>query len=578
MKASLPGMPDKADSLARLLIESAPEQDDSVLALGWFYRAEAAYYSGKFERACNFYERTDELLDSIEQPGRKATVLNNLGLTHYFKERYNEALDAFIRSADIEQSLDNQHGFAQCLHNIALVHDKAGRRNSAETYFDHALDQFLDMDSLAAAAAVYNDYAIYYSGYDDNESAIEMYSKALDIFKQTNDSAGIAKVKCNIGALHLYEKNYRKAASFLEKALDYFKEKNDQANLINVYSLLGDLYYEQDRSALSVVFYERAENMAGKTGQDHVRQKNLYSLFKALKAEEEFEQALNVLETYSHLKDSLIAANEGFIENSADHELESELNERELDLVRAEIKEKNLMLIIAGLLLGLGIVGWFLYLRNKKLKNEREKQLLLQKGTRAQTNPHFIFNALASLQSYVIEENKDEALDYLSDIALLFRKLLDAGEHEFITLEEELDLMDKYLKVQCRRYYRSINCGVSSRIISGSKFLMVPPMLIRPFVDLAFSINNAGNYSWPGIHITYEQKSDSLEVNMKNEGGVIRNEIEANGKEALEERLDLLKRTYKGGKSQVEVIDLYENGTLSGTRLCFSLPLITIDR
>ena len=90
IKTFLPDSPGRVDSLSKIMIESIGQiESDSLLSIGWFYRGEAAYYQGNFNRACEFYERSNELMDSANQTTRKAVVLNNLGLSHYFKERYN---------------------------------------------------------------------------------------------------------------------------------------------------------------------------------------------------------------------------------------------------------------------------------------------------------------------------------------------------------------------------------------------------------------------------------------------------------------------------------------------------------
>ncbi len=575
IKNLLPDSLHKVDSLACFLIDSSSEFDDSIRAMGWYYRAEAAYYSGRFNCSGDYYQRSIELLDSIDSHiKKKAIIYNNLGLTRYFKERYNEALDAFLLSAGLERQIGNMFGFAQCLHNIALVHDKAGRAKSAVTYFDHALDLFFKMDSMAAGAAVCNDYAIHLSGMNKNEAAIEKYSKALDVYDHLGDLEGMAKVKCNIGALYLYEKKYNISSSYLEEALDYFSDNKETPYLINIYSLFGDLYYEKGRTALSVVFYERAERAAKRMGQNNLRHKNLYSLFKALKAEKEYKTAIKVLEAYSELKDSLIIANKAYIESTRDNEIESDLMEKELNIVKAQIREKNLVLIILALLFALGAGGWFLYDRNKYIKNEKEKQYLQQKILRMKMNPHFIFNALSSVQSYILDKNKDEALDYLSDIALLMRQIFDISDTELISLEEELDLQDKYLKVECRRYYQTINCGVKSHLVSGSKFLMVPPLLIRPIIDEIFASGKLRNCQCPGVIISYEQKGNELEISLENKGTILINDPSKEAFGVIEERLKSLQKSYGSGRSYIELVDIFNDGVIIGKRIRLWLPLI----
>ena len=574
LKKLLPDSVEKADSLARVLITYAEDSgNDTLASSGWYFRGEAAYYQGHFDFAGDCYEKSIGYLNGIEKPEKNAIYFNNLGLTRYFKERYNEALEAFLKSSEYERKTGNDYGFAQCLHNIALVQDKAGRYESAEKYFDHSLNIFLELDSLADAAAVLNDYAIYLAGRGLNNRAIEKYGEAIEIYRKIGDSEGIAKVKCNIGALFLYEKDYAKSASYLKEALDYFNTHSSSSYLINIYSLLGDLYYEQGRNSLAVVFYERAEHTARNMGWNNLRQKNLYSLFKALKAEGDYEKAVDVLETYSQLKDSLIISNKAYLEETIDNELEKDLMEKEFNLMRARNNQKNLILIILGLMVILGIVAWFLYGRSNLLKKEKEKQVLQQKIHQLQMNPHLIFNVLSSVQNYILEDKKDEAVEYLNDIADLVRKLLDVGDMELIPLEEEIDLLNKYLKVQCRRYFQKIDCGVDFRVISGSRYLLVPPMLVRPLIDALFSKGKVKDNQCPGINIYYEQKEDGLELTLENKGVYVKNDISKESIELIEERLSLL--SPNGKKPRLEIIDLISEDGKSGSKVRCRLPLIT---
>jgi tetratricopeptide (TPR) repeat protein len=575
IKRLLPDSVDEADSLALCWIEYTSGLSDSLKAIGWYYRAEASYYRGKFNEAGDFYRKSISLSDSFDTPKRKAVYYNNLGLTRYFKGRYNEALDAFLKSAEYEQQVDNNYGFAQCIHNMALVQDRAGEDIKADKYFEHSLELFLSMDSLPDVAAVYNDYAISLANRSSYEAAIEKYSKALDIYKKFGNKEGEAKVRCNIGSLYLFEKNYDLSVSYLEEALTYFKENRDSSSLISTYSLFGNLYFEQDRTALAVVFYDRAESIAKDKGWDDLRRKNLFLLFKALKAEKEYKEALNVLETYSQLKDSLIVANKAFLAETMDNEIETELMEKELTLVRAKVREKNLIMVILVLVLILGLFAWFLYGRSEMLKNEKEKQRLQHKIIQVQMNPHFLFNSMASMQSYILSEQKEEAVDFLSDIALVIRKIMEVADKELIPLSEEIDLLGQYLKVQCRRYYKAINCcNVSSDVISKSDFLMVPPMLARPLVDKIFESGNLSKDCCPGIKIFYEQKDNDLEVTLENSGGVILNKFSDGDIDLIEERLRRMKQTYKSGRSCMEIIDIISNGTIAGTRIKYWLPII----
>ncbi|WP_010665595.1 tetratricopeptide repeat protein [Marinilabilia salmonicolor] len=573
IKTLLSDQPSKADSLAKLFLQQVTGRNDTLEAMGWYYRAEAAYYNGEFNTSGDYYQKGIDCLRNYDFPEKKAIFYNNLGLTRYYNSRYNEALDAFINSANFEEEAGNRFGFAECLHNIALIQDKAGDSLKAEKYFRYARASFMEMDSLSAAAAVSNDYAIFLSDLGQYKRAIDMYHDALDTYTLLDNEEGVAKVKCNLGALYLYEKEYGRAALYLDESLEFFKENNDKSRLINIYSLLGDLYFEQDRTALSVVFYERAERIARNMGWDDLRQKNLYSLFLALKMGEEYQRALTILETYTLLSDSLYIINGEQPADFRDDAIDRVLNEKELMLAKAEMREKNLLLIILALLLIAGLAIWVLYGRNKMVQHQKEKQLLHQRMIRIQMNPHFIFNALASLQNYIISDNKSEASDFLSDIAFLMRKMIGYSDVELISLPEEQEVLEKYLKVQCRRYYQTIDCGVQTSVISDSCNLMVPPMLSRPLIDDFFAKGKSRECCCPGISVLYKQKEKELEVTIENKGVSVSDHQSEATFGVIKDRIDSLRKEYGLKPKEMEMVDLITNGAITGKRIRYWLPL-----
>ncbi|SFF07810.1 tetratricopeptide repeat protein [Thermophagus xiamenensis] len=574
IKKIFPDSLDQADSLALILIEKANELgNDSLASLGWFFRGEVAYYRGHFDLSGDYYQKSINFLDSINAPEKKAVYYNNLGLVRYFEQRYNEALRAFLKSSDYERISGNDYGFAQCLHNIALVQEKAGRFKKAENYFRHSLSLFFQMDSLADAAAVLNDYAIFLRGQERFDMAIEKYNEAMAIYEKLDDSENIAKVKCNLGALFLHKKEYQTAAIYLEESLNYFKDMSSSAYLINLYSLFGDLYFEQGRTALAVIFYERAEDAAKNMGWDHLRQENLYSLFKALKAEKEYEKALEALEQYTRFKDSLIISNNAFLRETIDNELETLLMEKELDLMKAKNNQMKLVLIIIGLVLFLGWGGWFLYGRNQLLMKEKERRLLEQKLHQLQVEPHLIFNVLLSIQNYVIEDKKNEAIEYIHDIGELIRSILDYGEKELIYLEDEIDILNKYLKVQCRRFFPSNGYNeVRAYMTSGSGYLLVPPLLVRPLLDILFMQGKIRNSQRFGIEIRYEQQKKQLEMTLETRGIILDHKLSESGIELIKQRLELMPKGSKVASPQF--IDVVSEGVKIGNKLKIVLPLI----
>ena len=124
--------------------------------------------------------------------------------------------------------------------------------------------------------------------------------------------------------------------------------------------------------------------------------------------------------------------------------------------------------------------------RVEKLKLHYEKQIneLKLYSLRSQMNPHFIFNALNSIRSALIENDQKKAIHYLSQFSYLLRQVLDSSKNELITLDQELKIIDKYVLVENTRLNDEIEYSRQDidKNIGQNK---IPPLILQPLVENA---------------------------------------------------------------------------------------------
>src|SRR5690606_13563783 len=127
------------------------------------------------------------------------------------------------------------------------------------------------------------------------------------------------------------------------------------------------------------------------------------------------------------------------------------------------LKNRNSRYFIAGLVffvVVLVLVGLLLY-RNARVESLRRQVELEQRLLRVQMNPHFIFNAISCIQEYIVLKNPLEASSYLADFARLMRSILNNSTREYITLAEEVETLEHYLKLQQLRFPDKLKYTVS---------------------------------------------------------------------------------------------------------------------
>ena len=146
-------------------------------------------------------------------------------------------------------------------------------------------------------------------------------------------------------------------------------------------------------------------------------------------------------------------------------------------------------------LVALGIVGVF-FLSIKLIvtqirKREFEKTAINKKfaelefqALQSQMNPHFVFNAMSTLQYYILKNESENASEYLAKFARLMRLFLDSSRNKFIELRKEIELLSSYIELEQARLEHSFRYQIN--IDPGVEMdTKIPSVMIQPFVENA---------------------------------------------------------------------------------------------
>jgi ligand-binding sensor domain-containing protein/two-component sensor histidine kinase len=219
-----------------------------------------------------------------------------------------------------------------------------------------------------------------------------------------------------------------------------------------------------------------------------------------------------------------------------------------------------------------------------KITLEKEIMELEQKALRLQMNPHFIFNALNSIQSQIGADNEQTARYYLAKFSRLMRQILDNSRNTSITLEEEVSTLENYLLIEkfCNGDRFDYKITVDENI--EKDYVKIPPMILQPFIENAIK---HGLKSVEGKHgmieVDFKERGNMLECSVT-DNGIGRkkaDEMNRNSKETYHkstalavtrERLDLIRKD-KNVES-LEIFDrYYEDGSPAGTKVVVRIPI-----
>ncbi|MBD3638042.1 MAG: histidine kinase [Crocinitomicaceae bacterium] len=174
--------------------------------------------------------------------------------------------------------------------------------------------------------------------------------------------------------------------------------------------------------------------------------------------------------------------------------------------------------LFAFILIGLGLIYvLFLWLRfsiNSKKNKEIEQLNLEMNVLLGQMNPHFMFNSINAIQSFIVQNDKLEALDYLGNFAKLIRNVLDFSREGAISWEEEKNFLSLYTKLEHERFEKNIELSFSENFYSKNENVYLPPLLLQPIVEnsIVHGLNHELNEIYINVSITEEKDFYSFKI------------------------------------------------------------------
>ncbi len=515
-------------------------------------------------KAYELNKNYQESLDTYNDIKRKelsnyqlVELFEGLGDTYFRIKNYEASLNAYTEGLNVAQKHLIKPKVVDLNSKIAQAYSRKGEAAKAEDFFDNSLilaEQETKQRELEEKATV-----------AEFQNTNRNYSKEIELRKQIiEDVIDVESdsILTNESPLTLQKQNYKiGTAYFLQKdydsAITYLEESRTEADS------RGDLVVKKDATRkLSDVYVDAGD----------------------------YEKAKLAFEAYTEVVDELYVKREQELAQAdrrrqkmvdQQNRITSLLKDRELNSSLANERDKNQRLIIYSLILGLVlllITGLFMfkYIKQQRLANN----LLALKSLRSQMNPHFIFNALNSVNSFIASNDERTANKYLSDFSYLMRAVLENSEEDFIPLEKEIELLELYTKLEHFRFQDKFdyNIEISDDIVVSE--YKIPPMLLQPYIE---------NAVWHGLRYKSEKGHLQISIDKKSaneitititDDGIGRDRSKAlktanqqkqksKGMGNIKKRVAILNNMYKD-KVDV-VVDNYQDQDDAGTKVVVTL-------
>lgn len=248
---------------------------------------------------------------------------------------------------------------------------------------------------------------------------------------------------------------------------------------------------------------------------------------------------------------------------------------------------RNWWLILTISLLFAALVFYIAYIiiRNVRKREHERVELVKSQLTalKAQMNPHFMYNTLNSIQGLILKQDIKSSNLYLSKFSHLMRKVLDASGKEYISLQEDIQILELYLSLEKLRFGSEFNYEIEIDPQLDPYMIQIPPLILQPFAENALKHGLLHKVGDKHLIIKYKLKKDLLCIIEDNGIGRKRameikdrqqDRHESFSSEAIRKRMDLL-QSVTNRRFEFKYEDLYVASLAAGTKVVVRIPIPT---
>ncbi len=561
----------------------------SLNSIGMLYQI-----CGYFDSAFPYLDSSKAIYVSLGDNKGLAFVRNNMAVAMMRKGNYAEALKYYHENLVYADSLNDLENLILSYNNIGITYFDWKKYEQALENYHLALGVLNELGEEERIGPVYNNIGEAYFDMGELDTALVYFNKALEVNLKYGKKRSILISMSNIGNINLADKNYQDALSTYTEALSISESIPDNVHTAILNIRLGILYNALENYNKAIPFLKKGLNMSLKDEMFNSVLDAYTGLIEYARGIKDAQMVYDYGNLYISLKDSLF--NESSLSKISELETKFKTVEKEKEIVilksdqqmkEIEIQlQKNLKYSLVILLLILLFTSFLLFNRYK-LKKEKEKSeiekariKIEQRLLRSQMNPHFIFNSLNSINSFISENNSKEAQTYLSKFARLMRLILENSRKTTVALIDEIQALQLNLELEQLRFDGRFNFSIEVDSNIDQEGVYIPPMLIQPAIENAIKHGVKGMEGKGLITLSITADGDMLkcivedngvgrEITMKNKDD---NDHVSLGTQVTMERLAIL-RQERNMRSGMEIIDLKnEEGIGAGTKVILIIP------
>lgn len=484
-----------------------------------------------YAQAINFYGKAIPLFEKEKQAALVLKTRKQLGGAYEKNSAYDNALDQYKKGLQEAEEAKNSSEVLAFKNAMANIYKLQGKNEEALALYKEVLQKEKKKQNKSGAREAYDNMGDVYIQQNRVEEAKEVYQSAQESALEDKDQKSLSKSYDKMANTYKLEGKTEDELELRKKKAAVSDERNDEEALAKDYLEIGQLYLAQKKTDQALNYLNRSVNLSKNKGLLEVEAKSQAAISDVYKQQQNYSKALEHYQLYVQAKDSLLSSRENKINTMISFNDELSLKQKQIDLLEKDMQlnEKTIQLLneeksfsnlviyalIAGLLIVL-VSSWMVYINAKKRRIAN--QSLVLRSLRSQMNPHFIFNALNSVNNFISKNDERSANKYLSDFSKLMRTVMENSRYEFISLATEQSILHLYLSLEHARFKDKFDYTLTVSEELSQEQTQIPPMLIQPYIE---------NAIWHGLR--YKEEKGMLTVSILPHGEEVKVTIEDNG-------------------------------------------------
>ncbi|MBL7920576.1 MAG: tetratricopeptide repeat protein [Bacteroidia bacterium] len=468
-----------------------------------------------------------------------------------------ESVEYCIKALKISEKFNENKNTAKLLSNLGATLGKIGNNTEAKFYYTKASkmreliyrDENKSKRSKMDLASSYINLGGVFIELENSDSSLFYLKKALVLLDTNEKSDPLGLCYMYLGGSYLQIKNYPQAIKYTQKAIDLYLALGIPEKISSCYASLSGTYFESKKYQKALYYLNIAEKINKKNSLNNDLLDSYQNKAQVYEKLGDIKHEILYLKKHAHLKDSLLAENhnEQIIELQTQYETEKKEKEilrlnkdnkiQELELEKEAATKKRLTIIIISVVLVLLILSIltvflmrtiserkkaYLKLQEKNIEIENQSEALSWQAKQitryqSQMNPHFMFNALNTIQGFVITGKKEKTIDQINSFSDLMYNTLNNSIKESLRLADEIKYLDSYLKFEQARFLNKIDLIININNVDDYE-LSIPPMLIQPFIENTLKHGGLQNIANAQISISFLKEGNYLKVIIADNG------------------------------------------------------------